>query len=75
MQIPGREDSYFGILVFKAAGIIYVSRDELSWPENGANKAKIATLIPLWAIHWRAGIDDPCTSIPYQNILRVCDYI
>lgn len=60
MQVPGREDSYFGILVFKAAGIIYVSWDEHSWPENGANNAKVTSLIPQWAIQWRVGIDDPC---------------
>lgn len=60
MQVPGREDSYFGILVFKAAGIIYVFWDELRWPENGANNAKVTSLIPQWAIQWRAGIDDPC---------------
>lgn len=39
---------------------LFVSWDELSWPENGANNAKVVSLIPQWAIQWRVGIDDPC---------------
>lgn len=35
--------------------------------------ANVASLVPLWAIHWRVGTDDPCGSLPSQNILWICD--
>lgn len=39
--------------------------------EHGANNTKVAGSISIWAIHLRSGIDDPCLSLPTQNIL--CD--
>lgn len=39
--------------------------------EHCANNTKVLGSIPIWAIHLRAGIDDPCWSLPTQNIL--CD--
>lgn len=35
----------------------------------GANNAKVVCLIPLWAIHFRAGLDDSCGSLPTPNSL------
>lgn len=26
-------------------------------------------LIPVWAVHFRVGLNDPCESFPTQNIL------
>lgn len=53
--------------------------DELSWLEHGAddaNNSKGVGLIPVWAIYWRAGLNDSCgfnDSLPNQNILWSCE--
>lgn len=44
---------------------------QTSWLEPGASNAKDMDLIPVWAIHSRAGLDDPCESLPAHNILRL----
>lgn len=41
--------------------------------EHGANHANNAGLIPIRAIHFKAGLDDPFGSFPPQNILGFCE--
>lgn len=43
----------------------------LLWLEQDADNAKVTALIPVWAIHIRAGLGGTCGSLPSQNIL--CD--
>lgn len=38
----------------------------LSGPEQGTDSTKIMDLIPVGAIHCRAGLDDPCEPLPNQ---------
>lgn len=40
-----------------------------SWSEHGANNAQVMGSIPVWAMHLGVGLNDPCTSLPTQNIL------
>lgn len=40
-----------------------------SWLEPNANDARVVDWIPVWAIHFRVGLNDPCESFPTQNIL------
>lgn len=37
--------------------------------ECGASNPKVMVLIPVWAILFRVGLNDPCGSIPSKNIL------
>lgn len=40
-----------------------------SWLEPNANNARAVGSIPVGAIYFRVGLDDPCESFPAQNIL------
>lgn len=37
--------------------------------EHVANIVKVVCLIPVGAVHFRVGLDDPCWSFATQNIL------
>lgn len=45
------------------------SKIKEGWLKHGAHNAKVGDLIPVWAIHSRAGIDDSSGSLTTQNIL------
>lgn len=49
--------------------IILTYWDWLCWSEHGTANAKVVGMICVWAIHWGVGPDDPCRSLPIQNIL------
>lgn len=42
-------------------------RQKLSWLEPGAKNAKTVGSIPLWAILWRVGLDNPCGWVPSNS--------
>lgn len=35
----------------------------------GASNAEVVRFIPLWAIHFRVGLNDSFGSLPTQNVL------
>lgn len=39
------------------------------WLGLDADKTKVVGLIPVWAIHFRVGLNDPCGLLQTQNIL------
>lgn len=38
-----------------------------SWLEPNANNATVVGPIPVWVIHFRVALDDPCESFPTQS--------
>lgn len=43
----------------------FIMHDMVKWIlERGAGNAKVTVLIPMWAIHLRVELDDPCQSLP-----------
>lgn len=46
---------------------LYVQHPEIG--SAAANNARIMCLVPVWAIHLRAELDDPYGFLPSQNVL------
>lgn len=46
-----------------------MEENETSWAGQSANNAKVGESIPVWVIHFSAGLNDPCGPLPTKNIV------
>lgn len=66
-----RADKFWVNIELPDHGVLFSSRRteaQLTQSEPGAKNTKVRVW-SLHGIHWRAGLDDPCGSLPTQNIL------
>lgn len=47
--------------------------ERLSWLEQGADNGSDVGSVPLWAIHPRLGLHNPCGTLPTQTVLWFCE--
>lgn len=45
----------------------------LSWLEQGADNDSDVGSVPLWAIHPRLELSNPCGTLPTQTVLWFCE--